>query len=117
MAGLGTTELLIILGVVVLLFGSTKLPGLARSLGQSARIFKSETKGLREGDEAEAAPAQAPAPDAAAAREEAARLREQAAKLEAQAAQAPQPLPQGQPDGTTINGVPLSQADQPRRTS
>ncbi|WP_316043262.1 twin-arginine translocase TatA/TatE family subunit [Actinomadura sp. CNU-125] len=35
MAGLGTTEILIILAVVLLLFGSAKLPQLARSLGKS----------------------------------------------------------------------------------
>lgn len=37
MAGLGTPELLIVLVVVVLLFGSTRLPGLARSLGEAKR--------------------------------------------------------------------------------
>ncbi|MFT6534318.1 MAG: sec-independent protein translocase protein TatA, partial [Alpinimonas sp.] len=33
-------HLLIIIAVVVLLFGAPKLPGMARSLGQSMRIFK-----------------------------------------------------------------------------
>ncbi|MDJ0378849.1 twin-arginine translocase TatA/TatE family subunit [Cryobacterium sp. PH31-L1] len=33
---------LIILVVILLLFGAPKLPGLARSLGQSMKIFKSE---------------------------------------------------------------------------
>lgn len=33
---------LVILVVVLLLFGAPKLPGLARSLGQSLKIFKSE---------------------------------------------------------------------------
>jgi len=37
---LGATELLIILGVVLLLFGSTRLPKLARSLGQASKEFK-----------------------------------------------------------------------------
>jgi sec-independent protein translocase protein TatA len=45
-AGLGTTELIIILAVVVLLFGASKLPDLARNSGRALRIFKSETKGL-----------------------------------------------------------------------
>ena len=40
-------ELFAILAVIVLLFGSKKLPDAARSLGRSMRIFKSETKGLR----------------------------------------------------------------------
>ena len=35
---------LIILVVVVLLFGATKLPGLAKSVGQSMKIFRSEMK-------------------------------------------------------------------------
>lgn len=40
-------ELILLLGVLVLLFGSTKLPTAARSIGQSLRIFKAETKGMR----------------------------------------------------------------------
>lgn len=39
-------ELIIILVVVLLLFGATKLPQLARSLGASAKEFK---KGVDEG--------------------------------------------------------------------
>ena len=35
---------LVILVVVLLLFGAPKLPGLARSLGQSLKILKSEIK-------------------------------------------------------------------------
>ncbi|MEP6817824.1 MAG: Sec-independent protein translocase subunit TatA [Marmoricola sp.] len=49
-AGLGPTELLIILGVIVLLFGAKKLPDLARGTGQALRIFKAETKALTEDD-------------------------------------------------------------------
>ena len=45
-AGLGTTELLIILGVLILLFGAKKLPELARGSGRALRIFKAETKDL-----------------------------------------------------------------------
>lgn len=37
-------HLLIVLAVVLLLFGAPKLPGLARSIGQSMRIFRSEIK-------------------------------------------------------------------------
>jgi sec-independent protein translocase protein TatA len=48
-------ELFAILAVLVLLFGSKKLPDAARSLGRSMRIFKAETKGLRS-DESEAKP-------------------------------------------------------------
>jgi len=49
--GLGTTELLIILGVLILLFGAKKLPELARGSGRALRIFKSETKGLMDDDD------------------------------------------------------------------
>lgn len=42
MANLGATELLIIAVVIVLLFGSKKLPEMARSLGRSAKILKAE---------------------------------------------------------------------------
>lgn len=47
-------EWLIILAIVVLVFGAAKLPDLARSSGQALRIFKSETKGLRDGDKDDA---------------------------------------------------------------
>lgn len=49
--GLGTTELLIIVGIIVLLFGASKLPELARGSGRALRIFKAETKGLMDDDD------------------------------------------------------------------
>ncbi|WP_122817555.1 Sec-independent protein translocase subunit TatA [Nocardioides pantholopis] len=55
-AGLGPTELLIILAVLVLLFGATKLPELARGSGRALRIFKAETKGLMDDDKDETDP-------------------------------------------------------------
>lgn len=36
---------LIILAVVLLLFGATRLPALSRSLGQSIKVFRKEVKG------------------------------------------------------------------------
>ncbi|MET9475064.1 Sec-independent protein translocase subunit TatA [Streptomyces sp. NPDC002917] len=45
---LGAPEILLILVVVILLFGAKRLPGMARSLGQSMRILKSETKAMRD---------------------------------------------------------------------
>ena len=50
-ANLGTTELLLILAVLVLLFGASKLPDLARGSGRALRIFKAETQGLMDDDE------------------------------------------------------------------
>jgi sec-independent protein translocase protein TatA len=47
----GTTEILLILLVLVLLFGAKKLPELARGSGRALRIFKSETKGLMDDDD------------------------------------------------------------------
>jgi sec-independent protein translocase protein TatA len=44
----GWPHLLIILVVIVVLFGAPKLPGLARSLGQSMRIFRSEVKTMKD---------------------------------------------------------------------
>lgn len=48
----GWPHLLIILAVVLLLFGATKLPALAKSLGQSARVFKGEMKAMKSEDAA-----------------------------------------------------------------
>ncbi len=60
MPNLGTTEIIIIALVVLVLFGSKKLPDAARSFGRSLRIFKAETKGLR--DDEHPTPAAQPAP-------------------------------------------------------
>lgn len=46
--GLEPWHLIIVLAVVVLLFGSKRLPDTARALGKSLRILKSETKALKE---------------------------------------------------------------------
>ncbi len=44
MAGLTGWHALIVLAVILLLFGAAKLPALAKSVGQSAKIFKNEIK-------------------------------------------------------------------------
>lgn len=49
-------EWLVILAIVILVFGAAKLPDLARGTGQALRIFKAETKGLRDDDEKGATP-------------------------------------------------------------
>lgn len=44
MFGLGPTELIVILLIILLLFGAKKLPELARSLGSSAKELRSAMK-------------------------------------------------------------------------
>ncbi|MFE0458072.1 Sec-independent protein translocase subunit TatA [Kitasatospora sp. NPDC058965] len=48
--GLEPWHLLVVLAVLILLFGSKKLPEMARGLGKSMRILKAETKAMREDD-------------------------------------------------------------------
>ena len=57
MGSIGAPELIIVLLVVLLLFGSTKLPKLARSIGEASKEFK---KGVDDGAR-EAQPAPQPA--------------------------------------------------------
>ena len=58
--GLGPTELIIILVIVLVLFGGSKLPKLARSLGEAQKEFK---QGIDDDDK----PTEATPPPAAAA--------------------------------------------------
>ena len=133
MPNLGAGEWLIILLVIVILFGSAKLPTLARSLGKSMRILKAETKGLH-GDDDDAQPAQQGQPaqgakGASAAKDakgaqaaqtketkETKELQDRAARLRAEAARLDQEAAKGD-DGTALNGVPLSDAERARRNS
>jgi len=66
MGDLSPLHILIIVGVIVVLFGASRLPMAARALGQSMRIFKAETRGLREDNAAADASALPPAPAPAA---------------------------------------------------
>ena len=49
-AGLGTPELIVIVLIVFLLFGATRLPQLAKALGQSKKAFR---EGIEEGEREE----------------------------------------------------------------
>lgn len=103
---LGPWEIAIIAVVILVLFGSAKLPQAARSLGRSMRIFKSETKGLI-GDEDDDRSSRPRDP-----REEAARLRAEAARLDAQAG--PQQL--NAPGGDSVSGVPMQQTERDKQS-
>jgi sec-independent protein translocase protein TatA len=110
-------HILILIAVVLLLFGSTRLPGAAKALGQSMRIFKKEVKGLGEDDQSQSAqvvtpgalpagsppqPGTPPAPDA---------TQQQLADLQRQIADL-----QRQTSGSPGNGTPVSEtrrSDQP----
>lgn len=46
----GGWELILVVIVFMLVFGAKRMPDAARSLGRSLRIFKAETKGLRDDD-------------------------------------------------------------------
>ena len=87
--GLEPWHLIVVALVVILLFGSKKLPDSARSLGKSLRILKSETRALREQRDDATPPGQQREPDTAAA----------------QAPPAPSPAPPGT-DGTPASPAP-----------
>ena len=57
-ARIGTGEIIVIVAIVILLFGATKLPQLARSLGASAREFR---KGVEDGTDPDSADEETPA--------------------------------------------------------
>ena len=61
LGGLSPMELIIIVGVIVLLFGSSKIPQLMRGVGSGINEFK---KGLKEGDQpnGDAKPGEPPKP-------------------------------------------------------
>ena len=61
--GLEPWHLLVVAIVIILLFGSKKLPEAARGLGKSMRILKSEAKAMKEEGGAQAPAAQQPTAD------------------------------------------------------
>lgn len=60
--GLGPTELIVILVILLVLFGGAKLPGLAKGIGQSIKEFK---KASKDDPETEVKKVEAPAAPAA----------------------------------------------------
>jgi sec-independent protein translocase protein TatA len=89
-------KILIVAVVLIVLFGSKKLPDAARSLGRSMRILKSEVQDLHH-DEPEAAPA-VPAPPAS--QQQIDQLQQQVRDLQAQSAAT---------EAATVNGAPRTE--------
>ncbi|MEI7057118.1 twin-arginine translocase TatA/TatE family subunit [Nocardioides sp. CCNWLW239] len=77
-------EWLIILAIVILVFGAAKLPELARGTGQALRIFKTETKGLRDEDEKKGEKVEKPAELTASEQERIAELERREAEIKAE---------------------------------
>lgn len=77
-------EWLIILAIVILVFGAAKLPDLARGAGQSLRIFRDETKALREDDKKDGDKTDKPAELNASERERLAELDRREAEIKAE---------------------------------
>ncbi len=67
LSGIGFTELLLILLVLLLLFGSKKLPGIASDLGSAIRGFRRAFNNPQEdeAEQAKGAPGESPADDKA----------------------------------------------------
>ncbi|MEO8042634.1 MAG: twin-arginine translocase TatA/TatE family subunit [Acidobacteriota bacterium] len=73
MGSFGTTEIILVVAVLFLLFGASRLPQLAKSLGQTRKAFK---EGMKEAEEEERAekgqmPSNAPAPQISSVSDEA----------------------------------------------
>lgn len=94
-------EIFVLIAIVVLLFGSKKLPDAARGIGRSLRIFKAETKGLMDDDK--------PDEVTAAGQQPAALPESAAAGAPPVTTAAPQPAPQPQ----AVEAEPQSQTPTP----
>ncbi|RFU41423.1 Sec-independent protein translocase subunit TatA [Actinomadura logoneensis] len=106
MGELSPTHWLVVIIVALLLFGSARLPKMARSLGRSARILKAEMNGLTGEDDASGddGPTSAPRPV-------------QAAPVQAAPAPAPAAGPAGVPASVAQDEAarPVVRDGEPRR--
>ena len=68
-SGIGPTELIIVLVIVLVIFGPKRLPGLGRSLGSGMREFKDSVTGKNKDEEREQLEADARAHGEAEARQ------------------------------------------------
>ncbi|GAB2469860.1 Sec-independent protein translocase subunit TatA [Xylanimonas ulmi] len=62
--GLQAWHIIVLLVIIVLLFGANRLPGMAKSVGESLKIFKREIKDLSEDDKPADKPADPSEPKA-----------------------------------------------------
>lgn len=98
---LGPTELIIILAIVLLLFGGSRLAGLGKSSGRALREFKEETKSLKGEDPQSPPPAAYPPPAATDAQQPPTYH------------QPPAPNVQQQPPAPTVHQQPPASYQQP----
>lgn len=98
MPSLGGWEFVILIGILVLLFGAKRLPDMARSIGQSARVFKGEMKGMKD-DGAQKDDAQTPG-----------------AQKDEPATPPPAPLPPAQPAPPATQPAPPAAQPEPAPT-
>lgn len=112
-------HIIILLVVVLILFGSTRLPGAAEALGKSMRIFRSEAKKMHDDEPAKttqvsavqqpAAPQSLPAqPAQDATQQQLADIQRQLQELQRQSAGG---------EGAKPNGAPLSEAQRDQQPS
>ncbi len=99
MPNLGAPELLIIGVIIVLLFGASRLPGAARAMGRSMRIFRAETKGMAGGDDDD---------------DDDKKSHQQQSSQQHSSPPQPQQLPPA--NESTVNGAPLSEHERKRET-
>jgi len=73
---MGPTELLIILGIALLLFGGSRLAGLGKGVGRSIKEFKNEVKSVDDGKDPEVVDAEIVQPDTRTQTDQERRIRE-----------------------------------------
>ncbi|GAC1607752.1 MAG: hypothetical protein NVS3B26_02100 [Mycobacteriales bacterium] len=111
---------MIIILLVVVFFGGKKLPDSARSLGQALRIFKAETRGLRDPDLASALPAAQVAATAVPGVAATASIAAPAAPPPAQDGSVPPPSPREAREAAAVHSPavhPRLKADPGRQTA
>jgi sec-independent protein translocase protein TatA len=102
-------KVLIIAVVVLVLFGSRKMPDAARSLGRSMRILKSEMSKIHDDDEQPEPAAQAPAAQAQALTASTQQAQIDALQQQIRDLQQPQPVGEAVGNGTSVTEVPRTQ--------